>query len=299
MARRLPHDVPFGVAIVVAAVWYVPESRGGGVDGRLDVSGATLVTFGLAATTFALMGGGTSPLLIATAAAAGALALAAFVVVERRAAEPLLPLELFASRGLVSANVVTFAVYGALGGAYFLLVIHLQTTLGYSALEAGAATLPVTALLLALSSRSGALAQRIGPRLQLTVGPLTLGLGMLLFALIERGDSYLTAVLPAVIVFGLGLSAVLAPVTATALAAAGERYAGVASGLDNAVSRFAGVVAVAALPVVGGLSGRDFEEPEALAAGFPRAMVAAAACSALGGVVGALTIPRDALDRSV
>ncbi len=129
----------------------------------------------------------------------------------------MLPLEIFSSRQFSAANGVTFVVYAALGGFFFLFVAFLQIALGYTPIEAGAASLPVTGLMLALSARSGALSQRIGPRTPLTVGPLVIAAGLLLLARIEPGDSYVSSVLPAVIVFGLGLTLVVAPVTATVL----------------------------------------------------------------------------------
>ncbi len=292
-------NVPFGVAIVLAAARHVPESRDPTVTGRLDLAGSVLVTVGLAGVTFALIEaprGETSAPLIVAAIVAGVLGLVAFLVVERRRSDPMLPLEVFSSRQFASANLVTFAVYAALGGVFFLLVIQLQTTLGYTPLAAGAAALPVTVIMLALSSRSGALAQRIGPRVQLTVGPMVLAAGMALMALIDRGDSYAGSVLPAVVVFGLGLATTVAPVTATALAAADPRHAGVASGVNNAVSRAAGLLAVAVLPVIAGLSGGDFQDAAALGEGFRVAMVVTAGVALAGGLVAALTISDDVLE---
>ena len=173
----------------------------------------------------------------------------------------MMPLDIFASAQFSAANLVTFVVYGALGGVFFLLVAFLQISLGYSPIESGAASLPVTALMLVLSSRSGALAQRIGPRLPLTVGPIVIAAGMLLMTRIHPGTSYTATVLPAVVTFGLGLTLVVAPVTATVLAAADERHSGIASGINNAVSRVAGLLAVAILPTIAGLSGRRFYNP--------------------------------------
>jgi EmrB/QacA subfamily drug resistance transporter len=292
-------NVPLGVAIVLAAARHVPESRDPTVTGRLDLAGSVLVTVGLAGVTFALIEaprGETGAPLIVAAIVAGVVGLVAFLVVERRRSDPMLPLEVFSSRQFASANLVTFAVYAALGGVFFLLVIQLQTTLGYTPLAAGAAALPVTVIMLALSSRSGALAQRIGPRVQLTVGPVVLAGGMLLMALIDRGDSYVGSVLPAVVVFGIGLAATVAPVTATALAAADPRHAGVASGINNAVSRAAGLLAVAVLPVIAGLSGGDFQDAAALGEGFRVAMVVTAGVALAGGLVAALTISGDVLE---
>lgn len=156
----------------------------------------------------------------------------------------------------------------------------------------------MTALLLVLSSRAGALAQRIGPRLPLTLGPILIAVGMLLMRGIDPGDSYLGSVLPAVIVFGLGLSLVVAPITATVLAAADERHAGVASGVNNAVARTAGLAAVAALPLIAGLSGSDYESPTAITDGFHLAMLATAGVSLAGGVLAWLTISNDVLETA-
>jgi EmrB/QacA subfamily drug resistance transporter len=291
-------NVPFGIAIVIAALRHVPESRDPTVRGRLDLSGSVLVTLALAGMSFALIEApvpGASRLLVVAAAAVGIAAAIGFVLAERRVRNPILPPGVFGSGQFVSANVITLAVYAALGGVMFLLVIHLQTTLGYSPLAAGAALLPITGLMLVLSPGSGTLAQRIGPRLQLTAGPALLAVAMVLMAFIEAGDSFLVSVLPAVLVFGLGLSALVAPVTATALASVDRAHAGIASGVNNAVARVAGLVAVAVLPVLAGLSGSDFQEPTALERGFPIAMIACAALAVAGGLVAGLTIRRDVL----
>lgn len=165
-------------------------------------------------------------------------------------------------------------------------------------MAAGAASLPITILMLFLSSRAGALAQRIGPRIPLTVGPFVIAAGMLMMGGIDRGDAYVSGVLPAVIVFGLGLSAVVAPVTATVLAAADPRHSGVASGVNNALSRTAQLLAVAVLPVAAGLTGGDFQDPQALADGFTTAMFIAAGLCALGGVLAWVTISSDVLAQA-
>ena len=160
----------------------------------------------------------------------------------------MLPLRVFRSRQFSAANAVTFVVYAALGVVFFLLVSFLQISMGYTPIEAGSASLPVTALMLVVSARAGALAQRIGPRIPLTLGPLIIAAGLLLMLRINPGDSYVSTVLPAVIVFGLGLTLVVAPVTATVLAAVDSRHSGIASGVNNAVARVAGLLAVAVLP---------------------------------------------------
>jgi len=294
-------NLPIGVLIVWASRRYVPETRDPAEAGRLDIWGSVLVTAGLACGTFALIQaperGAGSPLVLA-AAVVGAAALVLFVVLERRSAHPMLPLELFRSRQFTGANLVTFVVYAALGGVFFLLAIFLQISLGYSAIQAGAASLPITAILLALSARMGALAQRIGPRIPLTVGPVLIAAGTLLMRGIDIGDSYAASVLPAVIVFGLGLALVVAPVTATVLAAADDRYAGIASGVSNAVARTAALVAVAALPLVAGLSSSDYQDPKLLAEAFDTAMLVMAALAAAGGALALATIRDDVLAQS-
>ena len=291
-------NLPLGAFVALMAVRHVPETRDPDARGRLDFSGAVLAALGLAGITYALIEGpgGEVSALVVLAGLGGVAALAAFIVAERRSANPMMPLGLFASRQFTAANLVTFVVYAALGGVFFLLVAFLQISLGYSAIAAGAASLPVTALLLLGSARSGALAQRIGPRIPLTVGPLVIAAGLLLMARIDPGDSYVSSVLPAVIVFGLGLTLVVAPVTATVLAAADSRHAGIASGINNAVSRVGGLLAVAILPLIAGLTGDAFYDPAKMADGFRVAMFACAGLSAAGGILAWLTISDDVLE---
>jgi MFS family permease len=208
----------------------------------------------------------------------------------------MMPLSIFSSRQFSAANAVTFVVFGALSGVFFLLVAFLQISLGYSPLEAGAASLPITALMLLLSAPAGAAAQRIGPRIPLTIGPLITALGLLLMTRINPGDRYVSSVLPAVIVFGLGLSLVVAPVTATVMATADERHSGIASGINTAVSRLAGLIVVAVLPLVAGLTGKSFYDPAAMVHGFHVAMLACAGLALAGGVLAWLTISSEALE---
>ncbi len=290
-------NLPLGLFVALAATRKVPETRDPDADGPLDGLGALLAALGLGGTTYALIeapNGASAAVLVA--AVGGVLALVAFIAVERRAPNPMLPLTMFASRQFSAANLVTFVVYAALGGVFFLLVAFLQISLGYSPIAAGAASLPVTALLLLFSARSGALAQRIGARIPLTLGPLGIAAGMLLMTRIDPGDSYVGSVLPAVLVFGTGLVLVVAPVTATVLAAADERHAGVASGINNAISRVGGLLAVAILPLIGGLTGDAFYDPAAMTDGFHMAMVASAALSALGGPIAWFTIDPRVLE---
>ncbi len=290
-------NLPLGVFVIIAGRRHVPETRDEGATGSLDFGGSILAAVGLAGLTFALIEapGASSAALVATAAAIGILAIVAFVRTEKRVPAPMLPLDIFRSRQFSAANGVTFVVYGALGGVFFLFVVFLQTSLAYSPTEAGVASLPITVLMLTLSSRSGALASRRGPRLQLTVGPLLIAAGMLLMSQINIGDSYVGAVLPAMIVFGLGLACTVAPITATAMAAAPAQHSGLASGVNNAVSRTAQLFAVAALPALVGISGADYASPTALADGFQTAMIITAIAAAMGSVVAFLTISNDVL----
>jgi hypothetical protein len=187
-------------------------------------------------------------------------------------------------------------VYAALSGAFFLLPVVLEQLVGYSPLLAGASVLPTTAIMFAFSSRSGALAARIGPRLQMTVGPFVIGGGLLLFARVSASGTYLTQVLPAVLVFGVGLAITVAPLTATALAAAPAKHAGMASAVNKDLARIGGLVAVALLPVLAGITGDVYLHPVALAHGFHKAMVMAAAACALGGALAALGIRNGTAD---
>ena len=208
----------------------------------------------------------------------------------------MLPLSIFSSRQFTVANVVTFAVYAALGGVLFLLAVDLQQVLGYSALAAGAAMLPITIIMLLLSSRAGALSQRIGPRLPMTAGPLIIAGGLLMMGRIGAGSDYATDVLPAVVVFGLGLALTVAPLTTTVLAAVDARHAGLASGVNNAVARVAGLLAVALLPALVGLTGSAYREPARFSDGFHTAVLIGAGLCVVGGLSAAvgITNPRRA-----
>lgn len=291
-------NLPLAAAVLFVAVRHLPESVDPTAPRAVDTTGAALGAIGLAGLTYALIEApepSSSRATIAAAAAIGIAALAAFVVVERRGSHPMLPLDIFSSRQFTAANLVTLVVYAALGGVFFLLVVQLQQVVGYSAMQAGVATLPVTVLMLVLSARAGQLAARIGPRLPIALGPLVIAGGLALMTRIDASASYPTEVLPAVIVFGLGLSLTVAPLTATVLAAADSRHAGVASGVNNAIARVAGLLAVSALPIVAGLSGDDYRRPAAFSAGFARAMLYAAGLTALGGAIAWMTIRNDVL----
>ena len=212
-------------------------------------------------------------------------------MVERRVAGPLVPLGMFADRVFTVANLLTFVVYAALGGVFFLLVVFLRQVLGYSGLAAGAATLPITLLMLVGSSSSGRLAARIGPRPQLTVGPALLAVAMVGYGLLDARADYLTDVLPWVLLFGVGLTTMVAPVTATVLAAADERRAGVASGINNAVARTAGLLAVAVLPAAAGLGPDALQDPARFADGFAVAMRISAGLTGAGAALAWFGLP--------
>ncbi|MBY6707297.1 MFS transporter [Rhodococcus sp. BP-241] len=275
-------NVPLAVAVVVVAVRHVPETRDPETSGRLDVPGAAVVALALAALTYGAIDG-RWPII-----AIGLVGMAVFVVVERRTAHPLVPPSLFSSRVFVAANIVTFAAYAALGGVFFLLLLQLQVALGYSALAAGTATLPITAALLLLSARAGALAGRIGPRLPMTVGPLMAAVGLVLMVRIEPGSTYVGAVLPAVVVFGVGLSLLVAPLTAAVIGAAPASHAGTASAVNNAVARTAQLLSVAAIPGIVGISGQL--DPAQFSSGFRAAMLICAAMLTLAGALAAVSI---------
>jgi EmrB/QacA subfamily drug resistance transporter len=285
-------------AVVVAVTWrHVPESRDPDATGPIDVAGGVLATLGLVGLTYGLIEGPVSgwgkPPVLATLIV-GVLLLGAFVGWERRAPAPMLPLNLFSSTEFTATNIVTFIVYGAIGGALFLLPIALQQVSGYTALQAGIALLPVTAITLALSRRSGALAGRIGPRLQMTVGPVLIGLGIGLFALINESGNYLAEVLPGVVVFGFGLAVTVAPLTSTVLAAVPAQHAGMASAVNNDVARAAALIAVALLPAAGGITGDAYRHAAQFAAGFHKASLISAALCVAGGALAAVTIRNPA-----
>ncbi len=229
----------------------VPESPRVGC--RIDTIGGALAVFGLAGPVFALIeqptyGWGSPRVLIPLVA--GCALIAALLFWERRAPEPMLPLDLFKIRNFAAGNITTFSLYGGLSVATFFLVLYIQQVDGYTPLEAGLALLPITVVMFALSRRFGALSVKIGPRPLMGGGPIIAGVGLLLLRLAGAGDAYLTAVLPGVLVFALGLSMTVAPLTATILGSVHPGHAGVASGINNAVSRVAGLIAIAALGAV-------------------------------------------------
>ena len=280
--------VPFALAAAWLALRHAVDGKRTNASGRLDYAGAVLVTLGLAGLVGALItgpdAGFTSPLVI-VAGAIGIFLTVAFFIVESKVGNPLLPLDVFQSRQFVGANVNTLLVYAALNGLFFLLMLQLQNGLRYSALSAGASLLPVNALLLVLSPRAGRLAERIGARLPMAVGSLVAGIGILLFIRVKTGTSYLTTTLPALLVFGTGLGLLVAPLTSAALQSLGERKAGIASGVNNAAARLAGLLATASIPVAAGIGGSHEPQGALLASAFVHAMMISAALCGLGAIV--------------
>ena len=291
-------NVPLAALVVVLALRHVPETRDPGASGRLDVLGAGLGALGLAGLTYALVEAparGIGAPAVWLAGLVGVAGCALFVVVERRSAAPMLPLSIFASRQFRAVNGLTFGLYAAFSVVLFLLAVHLQVVAGFSPLAAGTATLPITVVMLLLSARAGALATRIGPRLQLVVGPLLCAAGVLLMLRIGTGASYAGDVLPAVLLLGTGFAVLVAPLTSTALATADERHAGLASGVNNAVARAAGLLAVAVVPALAGLSGDVYDDPAGFLDGFRTAMLISAGLLLASAALAAATISDDVL----
>ncbi|GAA1941112.1 MFS transporter [Amycolatopsis minnesotensis] len=281
-------NLPLAAVCVWLAKKYVPESCDAETKGRPDFVASAAGALGLAGITFALVEApprGAGDPMVLGAGVLGVLAMGAFVRIQLRSADPLVPPSLFRDRTFTLANALTLVVYAALGVVMMLMVMQLQVSLGYGSTAAGLAGLPITIIMLLLSSRSGALAARIGPRAQLVTGPFLIAAGMLLLMRVEPGASYPGTVLPAVVVFGLGLATVVAPVTATVLAAAPDHFAGVASGVNNAIARTGSLLAIAVLPAVAGLSGVAYADPVALTSGWRTSLLVCAALAVAGGLV--------------
>jgi EmrB/QacA subfamily drug resistance transporter len=295
-------NVPLAAVVIVVALRHVPESRNPRAARKVDVAGAVTGAAGLGGLTYGFTAwpavGGTDPRVVVSLAV-GVAGLAAFVLVERRSGHPMLPLEVFRSRAFTAANLVTFAVYAALGGVFFLVVLQLQMVAGFTPLAAGTALLPITVLMLLLSARAGAWGQRIGPRIPMTVGPLVCAAALVLLSRIGAGGSYLLTVLPPVALLGLGVSLTVAPLTATALGSVADRHAGVASGVNNAVARAAGLLAVAVLPLVAGLGTGSLTEPAILGPIFRTAMLVCAALLVAGAAIAALAVPGRSVSSPV
>jgi EmrB/QacA subfamily drug resistance transporter len=325
------------VPLIAAAVWlmvrYVPESRAEDAPQRLDWLGALLVMLGLGGVAYGLIEGpvvGWRAPGVLTGLVGGVISLFFFPFVEARQDEPMVPLTLFRSRNFTGANLTTLGVYFALQGTSFFVVLYLQNVMGYSALTAGLVLAPTSLLLLVLSPVFGKMSGERGARLFMTVGPLVCGVGLFLFTRLSPDAGFWTRVLPATVVFGLGMSVTVAPLTDTVMSAVSDRYSGIAAAVNNVTSRVAGLLAVAGLGVVVTLTfravvasriadlslspsateaiervaeeptgGFDIEQlpPEASEAvassytvGFRRAMIVSASMAALGGIVAAITI---------
>lgn len=285
-------NLPLALVVIFVTLRHVPESRDPEATRTPDVTGALTVAAALSGILYALIEGpskGWDDRSVVVAAIIGTASLVAFLVTQAKSSHPMVPLGIFKSRQFSGANITTLLVYGALGGAFLLIVLELQQVMGYSALEAGTALLPITLLLLVGSSRAGALAQRIGPRLPMTLGPLIAGAGLFLFARIGPGQTYIATVFPAAMVFGIGLTLTVAPLTSAVLAAVKVRHAGIASGINNAVARIAGLLAIALLPLAAGMAGTS-EDPAAFTVAFRKAILIAGALCILGAINSFLTI---------
>jgi EmrB/QacA subfamily drug resistance transporter len=290
-------NIPVALFVLVITARHVPESSDPTSTRHIDTVGAGLAVLFLAGATYGLIEGPSrgwgSPLVVGGFVVA-AVSAVAFLVVERRSPDPMLPLDLFRSRQFSGANAVTFVVYGALGGALFLLPVELQLVAHYSPLKSGLALLPVTLIMLAFSARSGQLSARIGPRLQMSVGPVVVGAGLALLAMATDHGSYWTQVFPAILVFSIGLAITVAPLTSTAMSAAPAEHSGIASAVNNTVARAAGLFAVAVLPLAAGLTGAAALSSAELAGGFRTAVYIAGATCAAGGLLAVLTIRNPA-----
>lgn len=283
-------NLPLAALVVWVALRHVPETHDEGADGtQVDWAGGLLGAVALAGLTAALIESARGSLVVGGGLGLAVLGTTAFVVRERRASYPVLPLAAFRSTQFSAVNAVTLLVYGGIGVVFLLLVLQLQEAAGFGPVAAGSALLPVTALMLLLSARSGALAARIGPRRQMAAGPVVSAGGLLLLAQVGPGDTYVVDVLPGVVLFGLGLAVMVAPLTAAALGAAPAEHAGMASGVNNAVARTGGLLAVAAIPALAGVGER--------ASGYRHALWVAVAILLAAAVLAALTVRDDVLDE--
>jgi len=285
-------NLPLAAAVVVVSLRHVPESRDVGAPARIDVLGAAVGAVALGALTYGLIDAGArglSPVSV-SCLVLGLLAGLAFVEVERRSSHPMLPLTVFSSARFTGTNVVTLVVYAAISTTFFLLVLQLQLVCGFSPMVSGATLLPITALMLAGSARVGAAAARVGPRPFMTGGPLVSACGLLLMLRIGPGASWWTDVLPAVLVFGVGLTLTVAPLTAAVLMSAPANHAGVASGVNNAVARTAGLLAIAVLPLAVGLGDESYRDPVLFDDAFERGVLLAALVLVCGSALSALLV---------
>ncbi len=272
-------NAPLAALTLVLVFRHVPESRDEGEKGRLDVLGAALVTLGLAGVVYGLIEWGATTRLsdpvVLGPLIGGLVALALFILAEDRERNPMMPLSLFRSRTFSGANALTLFLYGGLGGALYFLPFNLQQVQGYSPTAAGAALLPFTAIVFLFSRWTGGLVGRIGAKIPLTIGPLIVAAGFALFARPGVGGSYWTTFFPAVVVMSVGMALVIAPLTTTVMGAVAQNRSGLASGVNNAVSRTAGLLAIAVLGIVVATAFNSNLDKNLAAAKAPPAVVSA------------------------
>ncbi len=269
-------NIPLAAAVIWLTVKHVPETKG--EQGRLDFSGAALAAGGLALLTYGLVEK-SWPWSIG-----GVALMVVFVVHQKVSPNAIVPLSLFTDRVFTAANICTFAIYGALSGSMFLLVLQLQYVSGYTPLEAGLATIAITILMLLFSSKAGELGARIGPRWPMTIGPMVSAAGLLMLLGVGEDPSFWIDVLPGSVVFGAGITLLVAPLTTAVLAAAPTNQTGIASGINNAVARTASLLAVAAIPPIAGIAGANFSDPEVFSPGYRTGMWICAGMLVVAGI---------------